>query len=213
MEVEPDLPHRHDPGVSGEHDQLVPIGGRGRGGVVRMHAHRRVDQPGVRLRQLDRRARGGEVVAGHQDALDPRLHGAGDDRLAIGVEGGVLEVAVRVDQAGQVGRRAVAAQGAAPASAGSSAGSSTRGKSGRASPVVQPSGTAPQASSCSRPGPPLPRPSYGAGTPSWACRVAAADGVNGAIRWPRMRHASAHGGQDRANARRVPLLVAGPRRL
>jgi hypothetical protein len=59
-----------------------------------MHPDRRVDQLRVPASQRHRSAGRGQVVARDQDPLDPRRDGAGDDGLSIGVEGGILEVAV-----------------------------------------------------------------------------------------------------------------------
>src|ERR671919_1226349 len=127
----------------------------------------------------------GKVVAGHQQPLDPRRGGASQHLVAIGVERRILQVTMRVDQPVQ------SVGGAGAAQEASSTGSSVRGKSGSASPTCQPVATEPQAVSCSNPGPPAPRSSYGAGTPSWACSARAVAGVNGATRWPRIRQVSA----------------------
>ena len=88
---------------------------------------------------------------------DPRDAGAArplEDGLEIGLERRVLEVAMRVDDAGQAHRRTAAAQGA-----GTSSGSSTRGKIGCGAPVRRGPGSPSQASRRASPGPPAPRSS------------------------------------------------------
>ena len=107
--------------------------------------------PGWRSARSSAASDDGEVPARDADPLDPRLDGAGDHLVAIGVEASVLKVGVRVDQAGESLRDSPTAQ------AGTS--SSTRGKIGMAVPVVHWAGPLPHASSASSPGPPAPRAS------------------------------------------------------
>ena len=99
--VQPDLPPPPAPGVGGERLEAGPGRLVHLGGMVRMDAHGGVDDPRMPARELERGLRRGEVPAGHADALDPRFDGASDHGVAIGVEARVLEVGVRVDQAGQ----------------------------------------------------------------------------------------------------------------
>jgi len=141
--------------------------------VVRMDPHAGKDQLREALTQLHRRLGAREVPAGDQDADNSSFTSSIDDRLAVVVKRRMLEVAVRVDEAREGRRRLVACQVATPGDAVSrigssggvsssepaSSGSSVRGKSGSARPVCQPSGLAPQVSSCSNPGPPAPRAS------------------------------------------------------
>src|SRR5918992_4274633 len=122
---------------------------------MRMDADRCVDHAGMAAREVQRGLRRGEVPAGDADALDSGLGGAGDDPLAVGIEARVLEMSVRVDQAGQPLRRTATAQVAASTT-------SRRGKIGAGCAVFQSFGPAPQTSRAARPGPRAPRSSYGA---------------------------------------------------
>jgi hypothetical protein len=148
--VEPDLPDRNHLRFGCQARERLPLRVSRGSRVVRMDSHCRPDGA-VASCELNRRVRRGQVVAGDEQTLDARRRGPGDDRVAILVEGGILQVAVRVDQALQPLRRARGAQGPSPA------GSSTRGKSGLASATCQPVPIAPQAARFARPGPPAPR--------------------------------------------------------
>ncbi len=66
--------------------------------VMRMKPDRRLDDRCVAFRQRERRLRRRKIPAGNHDPLDPRLHSAVDDRVAIRVEALVLEMAMRIDQ-------------------------------------------------------------------------------------------------------------------
>ena len=103
-------------------------------------------------RQLERTARGGQVVARHQQPLDAGRGGSGQHLVPIGVEGWILQMAVRVDQPGQRRRPAWAQDGTSTAA---SSGSSTRGKSGTGSPTCSPSVPPPQAAASARRWPPV----------------------------------------------------------
>jgi hypothetical protein len=150
--VEPDLPDRNHLRFGCQAREHLPLRVSRGSREVRVDSHCRPDGA-VASCELNRRVRRGQVIAGDEQTLDARGRGPGDYQVSILVEGGILEVAVRVDQALQPLRRAGGAQDPSPA------GSSTRGKSGFASPTCQPVPIAPQAASCAKPGPPAPRPS------------------------------------------------------
>ena len=172
-EVEPDLTDGSDPRIAGQRLEACPGCLIGLAGVVRMDPDSRSDQLREPLTQMQRRLGAREVPAGDEDADDSSLLSSIDDRLAIVVECGVLQVAMRVDESRKCLRCAMARQVATPGDAVSrigssggvssseppSSGSSVRGKSGSARPVCQPSGPAPQVRSVASPGPPAPRAS------------------------------------------------------
>ena len=87
---------------------------------------------------------------------DARRHGPLDHRLAIGLEGRVLEVAMRVDHAGQALRRAAAAQGRPGHLVGQLDAREERLRVRRSAAAL---GPPPQASSVVEPGPAAPRSS------------------------------------------------------
>ena len=95
---------------------------------MRVDADGRVEDAGKPACEFERVLRGGDVPTRDADALDPHLDGAGDHIVAIGVESAVLQVGVRIDEAGQ------SLGNSATAQAGTS--SSSRGKIGMAVPVV-----------------------------------------------------------------------------
>jgi hypothetical protein len=168
VEVEPDLPHRDAGRISGERLDPRPCRLVRRGSVVGMDTDRREQEIGVLRRQFERALRRREIPAWDKDPSDARGTGALDDRIAIAVKGGMLQVAVRVDDPRQAPRGTPSTQIAVPAgpTGVASSGSSVRGKSGSGVPVCQPASLAPHASKAARPGPPDPRPSYDVGTPS-----------------------------------------------
>ena len=168
VEVEADLSHSDTGRIRGERLDARPCRLVCGGSIVGMDTDRREQQVGVRRRQLECALRGGEIPARDQDPPDARGTGALDDRIAIAVESGMLQVAVGVDDPRQVLGGTPSTQLAVPAgpTGVASSGSSARGKSGSGVPVCQPASLAPQASKVARPGPPDPRPSYDAGTPS-----------------------------------------------
>src|SRR5439155_23008335 len=89
-----------------------------------MDPHGGLDEVWMTLGQLEGPFRARQVPARDHDANDPRLLGALDDRLAAAVEGGMLEVAMGVDQARQPLRRPMASQEATPGEVVSRIGSS-----------------------------------------------------------------------------------------
>jgi len=93
-EVEPDLPDRNDPALSGQGLEPLPVRFGRRGGEVRMDPRPGGDQARAAGRQLECRFGGGQVVAGDQDPLDAGRQRAVDDLVAVGVEGLVLQVAM-----------------------------------------------------------------------------------------------------------------------
>ena len=138
-----------------------------------MHTHGGLDELREPVAELEGSLGAGKVPARDDDADDPRLSSALDDLDPVVVEGGMLEMAMGVDEARHTRGRGTPGQVATPgelalrigSSAGGSSsdppssGSSVRGKRGSAWPVRQPSAMVPQLSSASRPGPPAPRPS------------------------------------------------------
>ena len=156
-------------------------GGVGR--EVRMDADRRADDCRMLSSQLQRAPRGGQVVARHQQPLDAGRRGSGHHLVAIGVEGRVLQMAVRVDQTGQRGRPAWAQDG-----------TSTAAFFRHLHPREERHWRAdPRAHRSRRPRRQRPP---GRQRPSSRRRRAARGawrrptGVKGATRWPRMRHVS-----------------------
>ena len=149
--VEADLAQR--PGARVVEQLLQPRPGclvHLRGGM-RVDADGGVDEWRVASGELQRGLGRGQVPSRDEDALDPRRRGPLEHGVEVAVEPGVLEMGVRVDQAGKALRRAPTAQ------VGTS--TSSRGKIGLAVPVVQASGPLPHASSAASPGPPAPRSS------------------------------------------------------
>ena len=151
--IQPDLADRHGAGVGRQPVEPLPIRLRRGGDEVWVDPHRGDDEAGMLSGELERRLGRFEVVAGDQDPLDAARQRPLDDGATVGVEGLVLQVTMRVDQARDRLARRRGAQGAASAS------SSTRGKTGRACPVRHSVGPPPQASRALRPGPPAPRSS------------------------------------------------------
>src|SRR5680860_628520 len=70
-------------------------------GVMGVDTDRRLDERTVERRQLERPFRGCNVPSGDEDALDPGLDRPFEHRAAVGIELRMLEVTVRVDQAGE----------------------------------------------------------------------------------------------------------------
>jgi hypothetical protein len=203
-EVEADLADRRDVRLRGQLLEGLPLGLRRGSGIVRMDADGARDEIWISSRELDGGAGAVEIPTRDEDADDPRLAGAPDDLVAVGVEGRVLEMTVGVDEPRQTLGDSWA-QDATPLapisciglSGGLSSivpprsGNSARGRIGSARPVRQGCGPAPHVSSDASPGPPLPRSSYGTDAPSCSPIRRPAAGANGAMRCPSSRQDSA----------------------
>ena len=89
-EIEPDLAHRDAARIRDQTLQLLPRPLVSLRGVMGVHAHGGLDQRRMTRGELERGRRRREIPAGYEDALDPRLHGALQHALAIGIEALVL---------------------------------------------------------------------------------------------------------------------------
>ena len=155
IEVEPGLADCRDVRICRQVFDRRPIGLRSGRRVMRVDADGGLD-PVEFGRELHRRGRRTGVPARHEQPLDASQCGLGDDLSPVGLEGLGPQVGVTVDQPHRC--REPAAQPAA----GVVGSDSRRGKSGSAI-VTRPASAAwaPQRSSSSSAGPPLPSAPYG----------------------------------------------------